>query len=35
MAKKFNVMCTIIYNGNVEIEADTKEEALIYEIKRS
>lgn len=27
--KKFNVMRTLIYNGNVEIEADTKEEALI------
>lgn len=29
MAKKFNVICTLIYNGNVEIEADTAEEALI------
>lgn len=29
MAKKFNVTCTLIYNGNVEIEADTAEEALI------
>lgn len=29
MAKKFNVTCTLIYNGNVEIEADTVEEALI------
>ena len=28
MAKKFNVTCTLIYNGNVEIEADTAEEAL-------
>ena len=28
MAKKFNVTCTLIYNGNVEIEADTIEEAL-------
>ena len=29
MAKKFNVACTLIYNGNVEIEADTVEDALI------
>lgn len=29
MTKKFNVACTLIYNGNVEIEADTVEEALI------
>lgn len=29
MTKKFNVICTLIYNGNVEIEADTAEEALI------
>ena len=28
MAKTFNVVCTLIYNGNVEIEADTIEEAL-------
>ena len=28
MAKKFNVTCTLIYNGNVEIEANTAEEAL-------
>ena len=28
MAKKFNVVCTLIYNGNVEIEANTAEEAL-------
>lgn len=29
MTKKFNVACTLIYNGNVEIEADTVEDALI------
>ena len=28
MAKKFNVTCTLIYNGNVEVEANTAEEAL-------
>ena len=28
MANKFNVTCTLIYNGNVEIEANTAEEAL-------
>lgn len=26
--KKFNVTCTIIYNGSVEVEAENEEEAI-------